>query len=71
LLVISTFALLYLCGTRVTIIALVAVGLLFLLQTYRLSMTLNYWNRSSQYPAPLPPSDCWSSAPEQPANPPP
>ncbi|WP_448309422.1 O-antigen ligase family protein [Pantoea sp. PGP6] len=37
-----TFALLYLCGTRVTIIALVAVGLLFLLQTYRLSMLKNW-----------------------------
>jgi hypothetical protein len=33
---------LYLCGTRVTIIALVAVGLLFLLQTYRLSMLKNW-----------------------------
>ncbi|WP_199560017.1 O-antigen ligase family protein [Pantoea graminicola] len=33
-----TLALLYLCGTRVTLIALVAVGLLFLLQTYRLAL---------------------------------
>ncbi|WP_336756486.1 O-antigen ligase family protein [Pantoea sp. USHLN298] len=39
---IVTFALLYLCGTRVTLIALVAVGLLFLLQTYRLSMLTNW-----------------------------
>ncbi|WP_312055989.1 O-antigen ligase family protein [Pantoea brenneri] len=41
-----TFALLYLCGTRVTIIALVAVGLLFLLQTYRLAMLKN-WRASA------------------------
>jgi len=39
---IVTFGLLYLCGTRVTLIALVAVGLLFLLQTYRLSMLTNW-----------------------------
>lgn len=39
---IVTFALLYLCGTRVTLIALVAVGLLFLLQTYRLSILTNW-----------------------------
>jgi len=37
-----TFALLYLCGTRVTIIALIAVGLLFLLQSYRLSLLTNW-----------------------------
>jgi O-antigen ligase len=37
-----TFALLYLCGTRVTLIALIAVGLLFLVQTYRLSLLTNW-----------------------------
>ncbi|MGK3141763.1 O-antigen ligase family protein [Pantoea sp. C2G6] len=37
-----TFALLYLCATRVTLIALIAVGLLFLLQTYRLSLLTNW-----------------------------
>ncbi|WP_262390890.1 O-antigen ligase family protein [Pantoea alfalfae] len=37
-----TFALLYLCGTRVTLIALIAVGLLFLLQTWRLSLLTNW-----------------------------
>ncbi|MDH2068204.1 O-antigen ligase family protein [Pantoea sp. GD03673] len=37
-----TFALLYLCGTRVTLIALIAVGLLFLLQTWRLTLLTNW-----------------------------
>lgn len=37
-----TFALLCLCGTRVTLIALIAVGLLFLVQTYRLSLLTNW-----------------------------
>ena len=37
-----TFALLYLCGTRVTLIAMIVVGLLFLVQTYRLSLLTNW-----------------------------
>jgi len=37
-----TFALLYLCGTRVTLIALVIAGVLFLVQTWRLSLLTNW-----------------------------
>ncbi|WP_337025608.1 O-antigen ligase family protein [Pantoea anthophila] len=37
-----TFALLYLCATRVTLIALIATGLLFVVQSYRLSLLTNW-----------------------------